>query len=236
MEVSVRLVEGLPSSNRGWKDGYFFICEDNWLRLPEESDDYIRIQRTWGTPSSVGVATMKINKSKLKNMVEKGAPVAPVSVKWKRIDESQSSIPIEQSGTSLKRVPAPQPPPSVPQPPPVVHISNEEIAVVQASADGPTICRSHGLAAKRAEAAITELDFEELAESEASQKSLNRAVFELTKEKRNLLAELDAAKADLLAKDKDVKATVDARDEAVKEMKHLMGQVEGARAVAVSDY
>jgi|UniRef100_A0A2N9EKC3 hypothetical protein len=29
---------------------------------------------------------------------------------------------------------------------------------------------------------------------------------------------------------------MEARDKAVKEMKHLMGQVEGARAVAVSDY
>jgi hypothetical protein len=26
---SVKLVEGLPSSNRGWKDGYFFVCGDN---------------------------------------------------------------------------------------------------------------------------------------------------------------------------------------------------------------
>ncbi len=51
-----------------------------------------------------------------------------------------------------------------------------------------------------------------------------------------MLAELEKAKADLLTNDKDVKAAVDACDEAVKEMKHLMGQVEGARAAAVSDY
>ena len=35
---------------------------------------------------------MKINKSKLKNMVEKGAPAVPISIKKKRIDEGQSSI------------------------------------------------------------------------------------------------------------------------------------------------
>jgi hypothetical protein len=37
----VKLVEGLPSSNRGWKDGYFFVCGDNWEKLPEEGDNFI---------------------------------------------------------------------------------------------------------------------------------------------------------------------------------------------------
>jgi hypothetical protein len=54
-EVSMRLMDGLPSSNRGWKDGYFFVCGDNWERLPKKGDDYIRIRRTWGTPSSTSV-------------------------------------------------------------------------------------------------------------------------------------------------------------------------------------
>jgi hypothetical protein len=49
------------------------------------------------------------------------------------------------------------------QTPPVVQIFDEEIAVVQATDDGSTICRSHGLAAMRAKAAITELDFQEYA-------------------------------------------------------------------------
>jgi predicted nucleic acid-binding Zn-ribbon protein len=71
-----------------------------------------------------------------------------------------------------------------------------------------------------------------LAESEASQKSLNRAVFELNKEKRDLLGAVEAVKVELLAKEGDVKAAVDACDEAVKEMKHLMGQMEGARVAA----
>uniref|UniRef100_A0A2N9EJY2 Uncharacterized protein n=1 Tax=Fagus sylvatica TaxID=28930 RepID=A0A2N9EJY2_FAGSY len=71
----VKLVEGLPSSNCGWKDGYFFIYGDNWERLPEE-----------------GIATMKINKSKLKNMVEKGAPAAPINIRRKRIGEGQSRL------------------------------------------------------------------------------------------------------------------------------------------------
>ena len=105
---------------------------------------------------------MKINKSKLKNTVEKGALAAPISIKRKRIDEGQSSIP-EPSRPILKRAPSTQATPFVPQPPMVVQIPNEEIAIVQATDDGPTICRSHGLAAKRAKAAVTELDFQEYA-------------------------------------------------------------------------
>ena len=110
----------------------------------------------------VGVATMKINKNKLKNMVKKGAPEAPISIKWKRIDEGQSFIP-ELSGPTLKRALSTQATPSVPQLRMVVQIPNEEIAVVQVTDDGPTICQSHGLAAKRVEAVVTELDFQEYA-------------------------------------------------------------------------
>ena len=62
-----------------------------------------------------------------------------------------------------------------------------------------------------------------LVESEASQKSLNRGVFELNKEKRDLIGEVETIKAELLAKERDVKAVVEARDKAVKEMRHLMG-------------
>ena len=54
-EESSRLVEELPLSNRRWKDGYFFVCADNWERLPEEGEDFISFLRTWGVPSSSGV-------------------------------------------------------------------------------------------------------------------------------------------------------------------------------------
>jgi hypothetical protein len=75
-----------------------------------------------------------------------------------------------------------------------------------------------------------------LAESEASKKSLKHAVFELNTERRDLIAVLEAVKVDLIAKEGDAKAAVEACDEAQKELKHLMGQVEGARTAAVSDY
>ena len=106
---------------------------------------------------------MKINKSNLKSMEKKGAPVAPVSVKRKKIDEDQSSVLPKSSRPPLKRAPMAQATLSIPLPPPIIQISNKEIAIVQASEDGPTLCRSHGLAAKRDEAAITEFDYQKYA-------------------------------------------------------------------------
>jgi hypothetical protein len=55
-DVNSRVVQGLPSSDRIWKDGYFFVCGDNWERLPQEDPrDFVGVRRTWGTPSSSGV-------------------------------------------------------------------------------------------------------------------------------------------------------------------------------------
>lgn len=58
----------------------------------------------------------------------------------------------------------------------------------------------------------------------------------MSKKKKDALEELEKAKVDLSTKDGDIKAVVEPRDGAVKEMKHLMGQIEGARVAAVSEY
>ena len=58
----------------------------------------------------------------------------------------------------------------------------------------------------------------------------------MSKKKKDALEELEKAKVDLSTKDGDIKVVVEPRDGAVKEMKHLMGQIEGARAAAVSEY
>uniref|UniRef100_A0A2N9F591 Transposase (putative) gypsy type domain-containing protein n=1 Tax=Fagus sylvatica TaxID=28930 RepID=A0A2N9F591_FAGSY len=242
----VKLVEGLPSFNRGWKNGYFFVCGDNSERLPEESDDFIRIQRTWGIPSPSALNrptftpvwkdrilrvhslfnrqyTHYIQPELLFRHSFGPEPNATILSLIQTNEKRKATMKINKSKLKKK-------------------ILDEEIAVVQATDDGPTICRSHGLVAKRAEAAITELDFQEYANARTKNisklmvHSLIRAVFELNKEKRGLIAAVEAVKVDLIAKEGDVKAAVEARDEAMKEMKHLMGQVEGVRAAAVLDY
>jgi hypothetical protein len=58
----------------------------------------------------------------------------------------------------------------------------------------------------------------------------------LSKKKKDAFEELEKAKVDLSTKDGDIKAVMEAQDGTVKEMKHLMGQIEGARAAAVSEY
>jgi hypothetical protein len=35
----LKLVIGLPTSNREWKDDYIFVCGDNWEGLPWEEKD-----------------------------------------------------------------------------------------------------------------------------------------------------------------------------------------------------
>jgi hypothetical protein len=58
-DMNSRVVQGLPSSDRIWKDGYFFVCGDNWERLPQEDPrDFVGVRRTWGTPSSSGVCLL----------------------------------------------------------------------------------------------------------------------------------------------------------------------------------
>ncbi len=55
-DANSRVVQGLPSSDRIWKDGYFFVCGDNWERLPQEDPrDFVGVRRSWGAPSSSGV-------------------------------------------------------------------------------------------------------------------------------------------------------------------------------------
>ena len=54
---NLKLITGLPSSNREWKDDYIFVCEDNWegLLWEEKDDNFVRVRREWGVPSSSGV-------------------------------------------------------------------------------------------------------------------------------------------------------------------------------------
>ncbi len=55
-DANSRVVQGLPSSDRIWKDGYFFVCGDNWERLQQEDPrDFVGVRRSWGTPSPSGV-------------------------------------------------------------------------------------------------------------------------------------------------------------------------------------
>ncbi len=53
----MKLVTGLSTSNREWKDGYVFVCGENWESLPgeEKDDSFVRVRHAWGTPPASSV-------------------------------------------------------------------------------------------------------------------------------------------------------------------------------------
>ena len=71
---------------------------------------------------------------------------------------------------------------------------------------------------------------------EAEMKNAKRAVLELTRDRKDALAELEKVKNELKARDDDVKVAVEAKDKTVIDLQHLVGQVEGSKAAAVSKF
>jgi ABC-type transporter Mla subunit MlaD len=67
-------------------------------------------------------------------------------------------------------------------------------------------------------------------------KNLKKAVLKLTRDRKEALVELEKVKAELKARDDDVKVAVEAKDKAVVDLQHLVGQIEGAKATAVSEF
>jgi hypothetical protein len=67
-------------------------------------------------------------------------------------------------------------------------------------------------------------------------KNSKRAVTELTRDRNKALIELEKVKSELKARDDDVKVAVEAKAKAVADLQHLVGQIEGAKAAAVSEF
>ena len=71
---------------------------------------------------------------------------------------------------------------------------------------------------------------------EAEIRNAKRAILELMRERRDALDEANKLRKELKVRDDDVKAAVEAKDKAVAELKHLVGQIEGAKEAAVSEF
>ncbi len=71
---------------------------------------------------------------------------------------------------------------------------------------------------------------------EAELKNVRKAVFELTRERKDALDEAAKVKEELKARDKDVEVAVAAKDKAVADLQHLVGQVEGSKTAAMSEF
>ena len=71
---------------------------------------------------------------------------------------------------------------------------------------------------------------------EAELKNAKRAVMELTRDRKEALAEAENLRKDLKVQKDDIKAAVEAKDKAEADFKHLFGQIKGAKEAAVSDF
>uniref|UniRef100_A0A2N9G1E5 Transposase (putative) gypsy type domain-containing protein n=1 Tax=Fagus sylvatica TaxID=28930 RepID=A0A2N9G1E5_FAGSY len=305
-DANSRVVQGLPSSDRIWKDGYFFVCGDNWERLPQEDPrDFVGVRRTWGTPSSsaldrpllnsvwqeriwrileiedrrynifiepdlpchllpwsrpqlLGINTMKLNKSRLKQMAQSGeVAAAPISLKRKKPDEGSSKR--AEEAPSRPSAPIATPPviptavPSGQRDPPVILVDSDLTPPTAAS----TINQSPLVAMDRAKGAITPQDMDEYAVAHTDDlsllmvHSLMRGLTEAMVMARrcasveedlallrakSIADEAEMKNAKRAAREDDIKAAVEAKDKAEADFKHLFGQIEGAKEAAVSDF
>ena len=67
-------------------------------------------------------------------------------------------------------------------------------------------------------------------------KDSKRPVAELTRDRKEALLKLEKVTAELKVRDGDSKVAVEAKDKAVADLQHLVGQIEGAKATAVSKF
>uniref|UniRef100_A0A2N9H0E8 Uncharacterized protein n=1 Tax=Fagus sylvatica TaxID=28930 RepID=A0A2N9H0E8_FAGSY len=221
------------------------------------------------------VDTMKLNKSRLRQLAQSGEVAAdPVVLKRKRFDEGSS----KRAKEAPTRPPVQEPIPLVREVPPVVMVDVDPSPPTDPSV--ATVNQSLHMAMDRAKRAFTSRDMDNYAAAhtedvhyllvhslmrglneamamsqrciaveedlatlqakcmanEAEMKNAKRAVFELMRERKDALVEVEKLKKELKARDDDVKVAVDAKDKAVADLKHLVGQIEGAKEAAVSEF
>uniref|UniRef100_A0A2N9GRK0 Transposase (putative) gypsy type domain-containing protein n=1 Tax=Fagus sylvatica TaxID=28930 RepID=A0A2N9GRK0_FAGSY len=193
-DVNSRVVQGLPSSDRIWKDGYFFVCGDNWERLPQEGPrDFVGVRRTWGTPSSSALdrpllnsvwqeriwRILEIEDRRYNIFIEPDflatfslGPAAPISLKRKKPDEGSSKR--AEEAPSRPSAPIATPPviptavPSGQRDPPVILVDSDLTPPTAAS----TINQSPLVAMDRAKGALTPQDMDEYAVAHTDDLSL----------------------------------------------------------------
>uniref|UniRef100_A0A2N9GDS0 Uncharacterized protein n=1 Tax=Fagus sylvatica TaxID=28930 RepID=A0A2N9GDS0_FAGSY len=305
-DANTRVVQGLPTSDRIWKDKYFFVCGDNWERLPQEDPrDFVGVRRSWGTPSpsvldrpllnsvwqeriwrileiedrrynifiepdllatfSLGpvpsssvkalqrankkrINTMKLNKSRLKQMAQSGeVAAAPISLKRKKPDEGIFEAPkkLPQSSWWIRILTPPSAASTINQSPLVAMdraksaLTSQDMEEYAVAPYGRPLGLTEAMVMSRRCASVEEdlaaLRAKSMAD-EAKLKNVKRAVMELTRDRKEAMAEAEDLRKELKAREDDIKAAVEAKDKAEADFKHLFGQIEGAKEAAVSDF
>uniref|UniRef100_A0A2N9ESD9 Uncharacterized protein n=1 Tax=Fagus sylvatica TaxID=28930 RepID=A0A2N9ESD9_FAGSY len=264
------LAPGVPSSDRIWKDGYFF-CGDTGRGSHKRILDFVRVR-------SIGssVAEFRVEED-IEGFGDRGPSTEatrqsgevatdPVILKRKRADEGSSKRaeeaptrpPVQEAVPLVRQVPPivmvdvdPASPTDPSVPPSIKALTWRWIKPRELSPLGTwttmlllilktsIICLNEAMVMSQRCIAVEE-DLATLRAKcmadEAEMKNAKRAVLELTRERKDALVEVEKLKKELKARDDDVKVAVDAKDKAVADLKHLVGQIEGAKEAAVSEF
>uniref|UniRef100_A0A2N9IFN3 Transposase (putative) gypsy type domain-containing protein n=1 Tax=Fagus sylvatica TaxID=28930 RepID=A0A2N9IFN3_FAGSY len=289
-DANTRVVQGLPTSDRIWKDKYFFVCGDNWERLPQEDprdfvgvrsvgssstelgfgkrgfggywrstteDTISSLSRTSLPPSplvpspaprskpcreltrNVGINTMKLNKSRLKQMAQSGeVAAAPISLKRKKPDEGSSRR--SEEAPPRPSVPIVTPPviptaaPSAQKAPTIIMVDSDLTPPSAAS----TINQSPLVAMDRAKSALTSQDMEEYAVAHTEDlsllmvHSLMRGLTEamvMSRRCASVEEDLAALRAKSMADEAELKNVKRAVMELTRDRKEAMAEAEDLR-------
>uniref|UniRef100_A0A2N9EKB4 Uncharacterized protein n=1 Tax=Fagus sylvatica TaxID=28930 RepID=A0A2N9EKB4_FAGSY len=177
---------------------------------------------------------------------------APVSLKRKKVDEGPS----KQAEQSSSHPPFHDAVPLVKTVPPVIMVDvDPSLPTDPSEVRDATINQSPHVTMSRAKSVVSSKDMDDYSTThtkdihyllihslmrsiadEAEMKNSKRAVTELTRDRNKALIELEKVKSELKARDDDVKVAVEAKAKAVADLQHLVGQIEGAKAAAVSEF
>uniref|UniRef100_A0A2N9FG40 Uncharacterized protein n=1 Tax=Fagus sylvatica TaxID=28930 RepID=A0A2N9FG40_FAGSY len=219
--LSKSIVLDRPLLNSGWKERISRILdiEDRRYNIFIElnllaSFSFGLAPNCYEPTKNVRANTMKLNKGKLRKFAQSGEVVAaPVSLKHPSLPADPSEVwdaTINQSShVAMSRAKS------------VVSSRDMDDYYTAHTEDGHYLL-IHSLMRGLNEAMVM------------SQRCI--AVEEDLATLREALIELEKVKAELKAGDDDVKVAVEVKDKAIADLQHLVGQIEGAKAAAVSKF
>uniref|UniRef100_A0A2N9EXQ6 Uncharacterized protein n=1 Tax=Fagus sylvatica TaxID=28930 RepID=A0A2N9EXQ6_FAGSY len=232
-----RIVQGLPSSNRTWKDGYVFVCGDNWERLPQEDPrDFVKVRRSWGTPSSSMLDRPLLNsvwKERISRILDikdhrYGIFIEPDFLASFFFGPAPNTAVKALLKANKKRADT-------------INLNKSKLRQLAQSGEvGATPGRSKGAVSSRDmddyAAAHTEdvhyLLVHSLMQGLNEAMVMSQRCISVEEDLATLRAKSIADEAEM----KNAKRAVEAKDKVVADLQHLVGQIKGAKAATVSEF
>uniref|UniRef100_A0A2N9HMU9 Uncharacterized protein n=1 Tax=Fagus sylvatica TaxID=28930 RepID=A0A2N9HMU9_FAGSY len=260
-DLDTRIVQGLPSSNKTWKDGSWGTPSPSVLDRPLLNSVWKeRISRildiedrrcsvflepdlfasfSFGLePNTAFKALLRANKKKAKTMklnkgkLRKFAQSGDIVVPLVSLKRKKADEgPSKPVELSSSHLPVRDAVPLVKTVPSVIMVDVDPTLSADSS-EGLNEAMVMSQMCIAVEEDLATLRGKLIA-NEVEMKNCKRAVLELTKDRKEAVIELEKVRAELKARDDDVKVAVEAKDKAVTDLQHLVGQIEGAKVAAV---